>query len=175
MAMIQCPNCNSTIDDTGAAFCPNCGTPLQKSVEQPAQEQPPVNYQPPAYQQPGYQPPAYQPPVYQQPVYQQPVAPERSGNGIGTAGFVLGLIALIFTTLAYVFFQDLSFLVALGVILLIFAVILAFVGMILSIVGVCKRNRTKVLAILGLVFSVAVFVLFIVLASAFGWIFAQIM
>ena len=30
MAMIQCPNCNSTIDDTGAAFCPNCGSPVTR-------------------------------------------------------------------------------------------------------------------------------------------------
>ena len=35
--MIQCPNCNSTIDDTGAAFCPNCGTPLAQQPAQPVQ------------------------------------------------------------------------------------------------------------------------------------------
>lgn len=103
MAMIQCPNCNSTIDDTGAAFCPNCGTPLTPKPAHPAPQ--------PVPQQPAYQPPVYQQPVYQQPVYQQPSAPVNTGNGIGTAGFVLGLIALIFTTLAMRFSrQDRSWL-----------------------------------------------------------------
>lgn len=109
MAMIQCPNCNSTIDDTGAAFCPNCGTPLAQQqpayqepaqpAVQPAQPEQPVYQEPvqqPVYQQPVYQQPVYQQPVYQQPVYQQaaPTGPRK--NGVGTAGFVLGLIALTF-------------------------------------------------------------------------------
>ena len=27
MSMIQCPNCKSMVDNSGA-FCPNCGTPI---------------------------------------------------------------------------------------------------------------------------------------------------
>lgn len=62
----------------------------------------------------------------------------------------------------------------LAIVLLIIAFILAFIGLILSIVGVCKRKRTKVLAIIGLVFSVLVLVLFFVLISGFGWVLSQI-
>lgn len=171
MAMIQCPNCNSTIDDTGAAFCPNCGTPLAQQPAQPVQPEQPVYQEPaqPVYQQPVqpaqpiYQPPVYQQPVYQQPVYQQPAPTGKRGNGVGTAGFVLGLIAMIFMIFAALMFYANPFAIVLSVVLLVLALILCIPALILSIVGVCKRNAKKVLAILGLVFSFITGVFFYIL------------
>lgn len=161
--MIQCPNCNSTIDDTGAAFCPNCGTPLAQKPVQPEQ---PVSQEPaqPVYQQP-VQPaqPIYQPPVYQQPVYQQPAPTGKRGNGVGTAGFVLGLIAMIFMIFTALMFYANPFAIVLSVVLLVLALILCIPALILSIVGVCKRNAKKVLAILGLVFSFITGIFFYIL------------
>ena len=166
MAMIQCPNCNSTIDDTGAAFCPNCGTPLAQQPAQPVQPEQPVSQEPaqPVYQQP-VQPaqPIYQPPVYQQPVYQQPATTGKRGNGVGTAGFVLGLIAMIFMIFAALMFYANPFAIVLSVVLLVLALILCIPALILSIVGVCKRNAKKVLAILGLVFSFITGIFFYIL------------
>ena len=142
MAMIQFPNCNSTIDDTGAAFCPNCGTPL-------AQQQP-----------------AYQQPVYQQPVYQQaaPTGPRR--NGVGTAGFVLGLIALIFFAIGVIVFYANPFAAPITLVMLIIALILSIPGLILSIVGVCKRNAKKGLAATGLAFNAVTVIFFFVIIGA---------
>ena len=42
MSMIQCPNCKSMVDNSGA-FCPNCGTPIAAAPETPVQ---PVQAQP---------------------------------------------------------------------------------------------------------------------------------
>lgn len=42
MSMIQCPNCKSMVDNSGA-FCPNCGTPIAAVPEAPVQ---PVQAQP---------------------------------------------------------------------------------------------------------------------------------
>ena len=158
--MIQCPNCNSTIDDTGAAFCPNCGTPLAQQPAQPVQPEQPVSQEP---AQPIYQPPVYQQPVYQQPVYQQPAPTGKRGNGVGTAGFVLGLIAMIFMIFTALMFYANPFAIVLSVVLLVLALILCIPALILSIVGVCKRNAKKVLAILGLVFSFITGVFFYIL------------
>ena len=166
MAMIQCPKCNSTIDDTGAAFCPNCGTPLAQQPAQPVQPEQPVSQEPaqPVYQQP-VQPaqPIYQPPVYQQPVYQQPAPTGKRGNGVGTAGFVLGLIAMIFMIFTALMFYANPFAIVLSVVLLVLALLLCIPALILSIVGVCKRNAKKVLAILGLVFSFITGIFFYIL------------
>ncbi len=174
MAMIQCPNCNSTIDDTGAAFCPNCGTPLAQQqpayqepaqpAVQPAQPEQPV-YQEPV-QQPVYQQPVYQQPVYQQPVYQQaaPTGPRK--NGVGTAGFVLGLIALIFFAIGAIVFYANPFAAAITLVMLIIALILSIPGLILSIVGVCKRNAKKGLAATGLAFNAVTVIFFFVVLGA---------
>ena len=143
--MIQCPNCNSTIDDTGAAFCPNCGTPLAQQPAQPVQPEQPVSQEP------------------AQPVYQQPAPTGKRGNGVGTAGFVLGLIAMIFMIFAALMFYANPFAIVLSVVLLVLALILCIPALILSIVGVCKRNAKKVLAILGLVFSFITGVFFYIL------------
>ncbi len=170
MAMIQCPNCNSTIDDTGAAFCPNCGTPLAQ--QQPAYQEPaqpavqPAQPEQPVYQQPVYQQPVYQQPVYQQPVYQQaaPTGPRK--NGVGTAGFVLGLIALIFFAIGTIVFYANPFAAAITLVMLIIALILSIPGLILSIVGVCKRNAKKGLAATGLAFNAVTVIFFFVVLGA---------
>lgn len=75
MSMIQCPNCKSMVDNSGA-FCPNCGTPIAAAPETPVQ---PVQAQP------------------SQPVYVAAPVPERRGaHGCSIAGFVCGLLGLIF-------------------------------------------------------------------------------
>lgn len=164
MAMIQCPNCNSTIDDTGAAFCPNCGTPLAQ--QQPAYQEPAQPaVQPAQPEQPVYQEPVQQP-VYQQPVYQQaaPTGPRK--NGVGTAGFVLGLIALIFFAIGAIVFYANPFAAPITLVMLIIALILSIPGLILSIVGVCKRNAKKGLAATGLAFNAVTVIFFFVVLGA---------
>lgn len=75
MSMIQCPNCKSMVDNSGA-FCPNCGTPIAAASEAPVQ---PVQAQP------------------SQPVYVAAPVPEKRGaHGCSIAGFVCGLLGLIF-------------------------------------------------------------------------------
>lgn len=75
MSMIQCPNCKSMVDNSGA-FCPNCGTPIAAAPETPVQ---PVQAQP------------------SQPVYVAAPVPEKRGaHGCSIAGFVCGLLGLIF-------------------------------------------------------------------------------
>lgn len=135
MAMIQCKNCNSIVDGA-EPFCPNCGAPT-------AQPQQPVNQQP----------------VYQQQVYVQPAAPQSRTNGCGIAGFVLGLISLIFCWWPYLAW-------------------LSIPGLALSIVGMCLKNRSKGLAIAGLVCSIIALLVWIIVAMviasaastiAYGW------
>ena len=97
-------------------------------------------------------PPTPYPASYQQP-YQRPVPPApaprvRSKNGMGTAGFVLSLLALVLWWIPVV------------------DVILFLLGLAFSIVGVSLKNRKKGLAIAGLVISVVVlFIIFLVIAS----------
>lgn len=75
MSMIQCPNCKSMVDNSGA-FCPNCGTPIAAVPEAPVQ---PVQAQP------------------SQPIYVAAPVPEKRGaHGCSIAGFVCGLLGLIF-------------------------------------------------------------------------------
>ena len=75
MSMIQCPNCKSMVDNSGA-FCPNCGTPIAAASEAPVQ---PVQAQP------------------SQPIYVTAPVPEKRGaHGCSIAGFVCGLLGLIF-------------------------------------------------------------------------------
>ena len=181
--MSVCPNCGAM--SNGGKFCENCGAalPVEQPVQpvyqqpaQPVQSQPvqPVYQQPvqaaqqvpvqPVYQQPA-QPvqvpvqPVYQQPVYQnpadsqqviKPVYQQPVymqqpnqgyqsqtayKPRTVLNGACVAGFILGIVGL-FT------FGIPSFI---GFIVSTIGVIIAFV----------KKQKGKVLGIIGIVLSLA--------------------
>ena len=112
MSMIQCPNCKSMVDNSGA-FCPNCGTPIAAAPETPVQ---PVQAQP------------------SQPVYVAAPVPEKRGaHGCSIAGFVCGLLGLIFCWT--------------------YIGLLAIPGLILSIVGVARRNVKKGLALTGLIIN----------------------
>ena len=112
MSMIQCPNCKSMVDNSGA-FCPNCGTPIAAAPETPVQ---PVQAQP------------------SQPVYVAAPVPEKRGaHGCSIAGFVCGLLGLIFCWT--------------------YIGLLAIPGLILSIVGMSQKNRSKGLGIAGLILS----------------------
>lgn len=112
MSMIQCPNCKSMVDNSGA-FCPNCGTPIAAAPETPVQ---PVQAQP------------------SQPVYVAAPVPEKRGaHGCSIAGFVCGLLGLIFCWT--------------------YIGLLAIPGLILGIVGVARRNVKKGLALTGLIIN----------------------
>lgn len=86
-------------------------------------------------------------------------------NGAGTASFVLGIIALVFTTILPLLFLTSSSATGLFVTLLtgalgwILGYGLAFIGLILGIVAMFKKNAKKVLGILGLVFNIVALVL----------------
>ena len=91
------------------------------------------------------------------PSYQQPPR-----NGLGTAGFVLGLIGLIFSPIPFV-----------GVI----AWPLVIVGLILSLLGLAKARKgeatNKGLAVAGIVLSAIGLVICIVWVAAFGKVVAD--
>ena len=157
-----CESCGTFIPD-GQSFCSNCGTPVAAPAAAPAEApvaaaapapapapapaatpvSTPVQPAQPVYQQPVYQQPAAQPvqPVYQ-PVYQpiaQPiqVQPAQAANGAATAGLVFGILTLVFCWTSY------------------FCGIFALLGLIFSIVGLCKKNASgKGKAIAGLVMTV---------------------
>ena len=87
---MYCRKCGKEIDDE-AVVCPHCGVLAVRNgaprfYGQPAQQpvQPVQNYNAPVQQ-----------PVQ---IIQQPVQPteQKSTNGLGVAGFVIGLISLIF-------------------------------------------------------------------------------
>ncbi|MDE6373920.1 MAG: zinc-ribbon domain-containing protein [Clostridia bacterium] len=117
-----CRNCGKEIDDN-AVFCPHCGSQtLNTAGGQPqAQQQPQVT-------------PVGQPNV--QPFNVAPQTEPKGTNGLGIAGFVLGLLSLY-----------------LGV----YFCITPIVGLVLSIIGVTKMKTFKScngLAIAGLVISI---------------------
>lgn len=94
-----CPNCNNEIQH-GLAFCPKCGTALNKDEETMVNSDEETQVGPqqrPQYHQPQYQQ-QYQQPQYQQPPYQQPYGvPNQGGNkntGLIIACVVLGVILL---------------------------------------------------------------------------------
>lgn len=167
-----CESCGTFIPD-GQSFCTNCGAPVAspapvaaaapvaEPAPAPAAAPAPAPAPAPAAQpfaqpvatpvqpaQPLYQTPAPQPvqPVYQQPVYQpvyQPIAqqvqvqPAKPGNGAATAGLVFGILTLVFCWTSY------------------FCGIFALLGLIFSIVGICKKNASgKGKAIAGLIMTI---------------------
>lgn len=169
--MIYCPKCGAPAED-GSVFCAQCGSAIATVPQSYADTQPLPDVQPPVYpqtpiQQPQaqpYQPPVYQT-VYQQPVYTQPPAPVEESNAPGTAGMVLGIIAMAFCT------AGLLFVVLGGYILIIIGMILSVPGIGLSIGGVAgHRHSSKGKAVAGLVLNGIpfLFLLFIVLTVAIG-------
>ena len=121
-----CRNCGKQIDDN-AVFCPHCGCQtMSAGQQQPPQVQP-------AWQQPQATPMG-QP--YVQPFNPNPQTAAKGTNGLGIAGFVVGLLSL-----------------WLGV----YFCITAIVGLVLSIISVVKMKNYKScngLAIAGLVLSI---------------------
>lgn len=114
----------------------------QPAYGQPAYQQPVAQPVQPVYQQPVYPQPVYQQPVYTQPqvVVQQPVVqavPVKKGNGPATAGLVFGILTVVFCWSSY------------------FCGVFALLGLIFSIVGLCKKNAPgKGKAIAGLILTV---------------------
>lgn len=172
MEQSYCPNCNAALE-SNAAFCHNCGNPVNAVDQQPQNDQPqytqPQNAQPqytqPQYTQPQYAQPQYAQPQYTQPQYAQPqygynqqpyVAPV--GNGLGTAGMVLGIVSAAMLLL--------SFIPVVGLFFLVICITLAVPGMGLSIAGMCRHNLPKGRAIAGLVLNTFGFIIAICLALA---------
>lgn len=172
-----CPNCGTQNADN-VTFCAGCGSKLaaDQPAQQPVSETPvyeapaqaptyeaPAQPQQPVYQQPVYQTPAQpQQPAYQQPyqpAYQQP--PVVPGKGMGIAGMVLGIIALVFGCCTeYV------------------SIPCAVIGLILSIVAMSKAKKAGMkngCAVAGLVcccISLALAVIGYILAAT---VFAGLM
>lgn len=170
--MNNCPKCGTPVEE-GSAFCAQCGSPVAAAPQQPYFEQPQQPVQPPVYQQPQqpvqpqYQPPVYQT-VYQQPVYTQPAEPVQESNGPGTAGMVLGIIAMALTLVGILFCA--SYVGAiLGVVLMIIALILTLPGVGLAIGGVAgHKNASKGKAIAGLILNGLILIVWIFLFVAGG-------
>ncbi len=106
-------------------------------------------YQEPQYHQPQ-SPQPYQEPVYHQPPYQQPPQPQGSyvpmmyvakvpGPGVG--GLILGILALVFTVMAF----------SAGVLWVIMAWVLAIIGTPIAIVALVRRIRAKLTFTVGIV------------------------
>ena len=142
--MKNCINCGAEMQDD-VNFCPACGASqvAQEQAKTEAQSQP----QQPYYGQP--QQPYYgQPQPYaQQPYVPQGTAPVKPFPALGLVGMIFGILAIILTW----------FLWYLGV-------VFSIVGLILSAIGVAKRNNYRLagLAIAGLVCSIVALVLTIV-------------
>lgn len=119
--------------------------PQQSSVQPGYQQYPPPQ---PAYPQAGYPQPGYPPVAY--PAYGVPVPMPR--NGMGTAGLVLGILAVVFCWAYW-----------LGVLLGILAIIFGGVGLARSNSGQAT-NRGAAMAglILGIV-AIAIFVVLVLL------------
>lgn len=166
MEQIYCPNCGVAVEK-GGAFCPNCGSTISDANQQPQNDQP--QYTQPQYTQPQYAQPQYAQPQYGQPQYAQPqygynqqpyVAPV--GNGLGTAGMVLGIVSAAMLLLAA--FTN----IFAGLFFTVLCMILSVPGMALSIAGMCRKNRPKGKAIAGLVLNTFGFIIAIVISFMFA-------
>jgi hypothetical protein len=111
----------------------------------------------------------------------QPVTPQKH-SGLGIASFVIACVAVVFIIIAFVtmvgatsgmtegmteeqILSEAPGLVA-GVLIFFFVVLLNLVGGILGIIGLFNKNRKKLFAILGTVFNLLGFVLFIIMMIA---------
>lgn len=127
--------CNHLISDNFVIYIKNTYIPtMEQRYDQP--------YQPgqqPDYRQ-GYDP------RYQQPIQQQQIIIKNQTNGLGTAGFVLALLAVVFCWVPFLDF------------------ILWLLGAIFSIIGLFKSPRG--LAIAGTVISFIGIVIILVFFGA---------
>ena len=143
--MKYCPSCNQPNDDA-TTYCASCGQPFG----QPNYSQQPQGYAPPPPQGYAPQPPGYGPQVTKPP-----------GNGMGVAGMVLGIIAIVTCWWGYA---------------AIVSMILAIVGLVLSIMGRKKNAEVGapagmataglIMSIIALVLSVIVFIACAICVSA---------
>lgn len=141
-----CKHCGTEIQQ-GTAFCPSCGkpqgnAPIQQSTAQVPQ-QPQQNFQQPVQQQPTYGAGASVANTLN--TSTTVIVEGKRSNGIGTAGFVLALIAFLVCWIPIVDF------------------VVWFLGALFSFIGVFKRPRG--LAIAGLIIS---FIGIIILIAFFG-------
>lgn len=132
------------------AFCAKCGADKRTLNVCPSCGSGPEGagnvFTPPVAQQPQYQTPAYQQPAYQQPQYQQPMQSQKT-NGFAIASFVCSLLCI------------------------------SLLGIIFGHVGLSQINRNReggrglavaglILGYIGLVVTIAVYVLVFAAASA---------
>lgn len=180
-----CTQCGNAVEDN-ATFCTQCGASLAAPQAAPQPEPQPVyqapqqpTYQQPVYQapqQPVYQQPVYQQPVYQQPVYQQPVyqaAPQPQGNGAGTAGMVLGIIAIVFAMVGLIFLGIGLWMAPAVLIFWMIAGILMLPGFGLSLGG-SFGNKPKGKAVAGLILNGLILILWVYLLVAGGSFFNRV-
>ena len=157
-----CPGCGSTINNVSAkktfckycgaeiqgdiAFCPSCGKSLsalpQQSPKQPISQQPQQFYQQPAYVQPVYQQPQPQAQQNQTTV----IVNGSKSNGIGTAGLICAILAIVFCWVPFVDF------------------VLWGLGALLSIIGLFKSPRGS--AIAGFIISFLGIIIILTLAGS---------
>ena len=153
-----CPNCGLQLAD-GTAFCSNCGTKLAVGQPQPAPQPAP---QPQPQAQPAYQQPAYQQPAYQQPAYQQPQYQAGFQQPVQTAPQVNTTPALVMAIMSLVFCSS-------GLLGLIFAIVAK--NKVRSCVAAGaplsgKLKAAKILAGLGLAFSIIMMIVWVIYAIA---------
>ncbi len=143
---MYCRKCGKQIDDE-AVVCPHCGVLAVRRgagfYGQPAQPVQPVQYYVPV-QQPVQQPVPVQP--VQQPVQ---TTEQKSTNGLGIAGFVIGLISLI------------------GGIYFCTPAVAAFILSVFAVINRKKYKKCNGLAIAGLVISSVALAVWFSLWAAF--------
>ncbi len=131
MKNVACPSCGKVFTENKPEFCPQCGCPsemfveenseqVQNKLQQPYKDEEKINH------------------GYQNPIYINNV-PRHESNGIGTAGFVISLIALFA-----------AWIPVLGWILWV-------LGLLFSLIGVFKSPRG--LAVAGLIISILGFII----------------
>ena len=119
--------------------------------EQPPSPQEPYGRQPYGQAPQGQQPYGQAP--YGQPGFGQPTPPPaKTGNGLGLAALIIGVVALIGAFIPFVNFVS-GF--------------LAFVGLVLGIIALFLKNKSKGLAIAGTVLSLIAMILSIILAITY--------
>ncbi len=157
-----CKYCGSPIG-TNSVFCPACGKrlvsqPVQQATPQQPQYRQSETQQPVSPQQPAFQQPLIQP-MYQQPQQNTQTivnVEQRSSNSLGTAGFVLALLAFLF-----------SWLPVLNVV----AWILWLLGLIFCIIGLFKSPRG--MAIAGFIISFIDIIIFVIVMKNLISIFSR--